>query len=1165
MTIITSTAKPTYEETLKEHFKNLEQTVKRLCFHGAKISVTKCDFSKSKILFLGWFVSHNFVIADPRRVQKVKEFAFPTNKKSIRAFLGLVNSLRKVVSMNVIEQVGILTPLTSSKSEYVYTQKHVDAFESIKRLLTQEPLFCSLIDETAEKYLWCDAATGSGVLAGVLAQKIKGKKDEKIIPSYIDLENEVHQIIYDNSLPYEPCTLYTSLPIVLPKPSLRKTIPPNINKEPPLCGFTPENVHDSFFWSTLSVLALYGGGMNETVQNLREKAVKHLKSSIMNSQLKDFVFDMNWNNYNDYLQAFKAGKAGLDENFYLAKAVAVYLQRPFIIISTLKRHRYKETFHLNETSTRPPIVLGLIMRQGHEIFIPFFVNKNSEFNISTLKGLVNIVAYIAKTVPAALRSKCILDLEVLAILIVLYAVQKLISNVPVKLLTDSRVLYYLFSTRVGNSSVKIRRWCLKLASDYKNVTLYFVRTTDNLADFLTREGLPPGDCEKFNLKDISIANFHHELPKLEFTLSEWIDYVDSHPEYLMINAPSPQAVKTLALQITAGLDNVKAVVTPLEILRERLSRANIIMRQKKEFSQIYSNCLAGENFEYESADDPPTKYKLVNNLLMVEKDYYKILVPDSMIGLLLSHTHLLGHSGLQRMLLDMDSYWFPRMYTITQSFISRCYACFLSYKGTRKTKIGIYPTPNRPMQEVMCDLAENLNTVGGYSHLLIVTCPFSDFTLIIPLKSKTSAEVNQYMLYAILQPFKIERLHSDNGAAFRSMGFLQIMSALGITVINSASLSPRGRGSVEKRVYIVKKMLQKMLATRPTLSWKYLPFLVSKALNNSVSPKTGFRPAEMVLGAEAAGATFLDLMNLGPPHYSVKSDKLYIEQLSAEFKLMTEVATRKLTELRIIQNERVNKNRVDRTFKINDIVFVLDRTYVEGNPRVLRTTLNPSPYVVIRPLFKSSLVMRIADRFMSLYSNEDLKLFQGNSPLFQALPPEVLRSLLYKFSDLMEHEFSTITKHDPLRVPQSVELFVPDVPKEQEKTDDDSIDLFGNTPDEELGAENRKNDQQGPMPPVNDDIPVGPSENKAKPVPLEEQEFQELPEDDDLDEDIEELLQQNGESRNTDANDNTPPMNEGNISSNDDTSDNEDEPGMRLRSGKLKLEPSYKTVRFRES
>ena len=1146
--VIASTAKPTYEETLKEHFKNVEATVKRLCFHGAKISVTKCDFSKTKILFLGWFVSHNFVIADPRRVQKVKEFAFPTNKKSVRAFLGLVNSLRKVVSMNVIEQVGVLTPLTSSKAEFKYTQKHVDAFESIKEMLTREPLFCNLIDETAEKYLWCDAATGSGVLAGVLAQRIVSKKDEKVVPVYIDLENEVHQIIYDDSLPYEPCTLYTSLPIELPKPSLRKTVPPNICKEAPLCGFTPENVVDSFFWSTLSILALYCGVLTETVATLREKAVKHLKSSILNSQLKDFVFDMNWNNYNDYLLAFKAGTAGLDKNFYLVKALATYLQRPVIIISTLKRHNYKGVFHFNETSSRPPLIYGLMERQGHEIYIPFFINKNSEFNISTLKGLLNIVAYIAKTVPEALRSKCILDLEVLAILTVLFAVQKLISNVPVKLLTDSRVLYYLFSTRVGNSSVKIRRWCLKLASDYQNVKLYFVRTSDNLADFLTREGLPPGDCEKFNLKDISIANFHHELPKLEFTLSEWIDYVDSHPEYLMINAPNPQKVKTMALQITAGLDNVKSVVTPLEILRERLSRANIIVSQKKELSKIYSSCLAGENFEYVSTENPPVKYKLINNLLMVEKEYYKIMVPNSMIGLLLSHTHLLGHSGLQRMLLDMDSYYFPKMYTYTQNFISRCYACFLSYKGNKRTKIGIYPTPCRAMQEVYCDLAENLNPVNGYAHLLIVTCPLSDFTLVIPLKSKTSAEVNQYMLYAVLQPFKIEILHTDNGAAFRSNGWMQIMSALGITVVNSASLSPRGRGAVEKKVYVVKKMLQKMLATRPTLSWQYLPFLVSKAINNTVSPKTGYRPAEMVLGAEAAGATFLDLSTLGPPHYAVKSNKLYIEQLSAEFKTMTEVATKKLMELRIVQNERVNKNRVERSFKINDIVFVLDRTYVEGNPRVLRTTLSPSPYVVLRPLFKSTLVMRIADRFTSLYNNDDLKLFHGNSPLFQQLPKEVLRALLHKFTDLMEQDFSSITKNDPLSVPSSVELFEPDVPQEQ-KADEDQINLFGQdsdnifepNPDPELTPTSEEAQNKG--------------EVKVRAVPLNEQEFLDLPDDDGLEDDIEELLEQNGEPTEQVEDDVT-------SNSEDEGLDEETEQGMKLRYGRVK-NATPKTVRFR--
>ena len=78
----------TYRDTLKLHFDILEEAIKRLAFHGAKISVMKCEFAKSKILFLGWYISHNFVIADPRRIEKIRDFKFPDSKKSIRAFLG---------------------------------------------------------------------------------------------------------------------------------------------------------------------------------------------------------------------------------------------------------------------------------------------------------------------------------------------------------------------------------------------------------------------------------------------------------------------------------------------------------------------------------------------------------------------------------------------------------------------------------------------------------------------------------------------------------------------------------------------------------------------------------------------------------------------------------------------------------------------------------------------------------------------------------------------------------------------------------------------------------------------------------------------------------------------------------------------------------------------
>ena len=38
----------------------------------------------------------------------------------------------------------------------------------------------------------------------------------KIVPDCLDLDDEVHRIIFDNELNYEPVRLYTSFPVDLP-------------------------------------------------------------------------------------------------------------------------------------------------------------------------------------------------------------------------------------------------------------------------------------------------------------------------------------------------------------------------------------------------------------------------------------------------------------------------------------------------------------------------------------------------------------------------------------------------------------------------------------------------------------------------------------------------------------------------------------------------------------------------------------------------------------------------------------------------------------------------------------------------------------------------------------------------------------------------------------
>ena len=83
-------------------------------------------------------------------MEKIKNAQFPNSKKEVRSFIGgLVNSIRRVCPFDVIKQIQILTPLTSSSKTVAFepTKKHRDAFDAIKSLLIKEPLFCNLIQE----------------------------------------------------------------------------------------------------------------------------------------------------------------------------------------------------------------------------------------------------------------------------------------------------------------------------------------------------------------------------------------------------------------------------------------------------------------------------------------------------------------------------------------------------------------------------------------------------------------------------------------------------------------------------------------------------------------------------------------------------------------------------------------------------------------------------------------------------------------------------------------------------------------------------------------------------------------------------------------------------------------------------------------------------------
>jgi hypothetical protein len=292
------------------------------------------------------------------------------------------------------------------------------------------------------------------------------------------------------------------------------------------------------------------------------------------------------------------------------------------------------------------------------------------------------------------------------------------------------------------------------------------------------------------------------------------------------------------------------------------------------------------------------------------------------------------------------------------------------------------------------------------------------------------------------------------------------MAALKIEIIHSSSLHPAGRGQIERMVRTVKEMMKKLLATRRDLNWEYIPFIVAKILNNSITPKTGFKPSEMLFGKDGSGSSFLELETLCLPHHLVKNNKQLIEQKSEEIANMTKLATEKLQELRFAQNEKKNKNRIEKDFPEGSYVFTEHHTNVAGASRPLKTRLNPSPFVVVRQYFSTVLLRRLSDGFLTMYHKDSIKKYDKTSPLFSGLPKEVHRVLLYKFADLLEADLKTLIAVDTLELPESIQLFEENEPLVTENENDPVPGPSGiqNTPlnatESEQGSLDVNNDEQ---------------------------------------------------------------------------------------------------------
>ncbi|XP_058840796.1 uncharacterized protein K02A2.6-like [Topomyia yanbarensis] len=127
-------------DSFGEHIRLLEEVAKRLRDANLSINITKSQFCRSQVPFLGYLLSCDGLRPDPSKVQGILDFEAPKTVRQVRRFLGMINYYRRFIS-DFSAITAPVSDLLTGKPKVVRWTKEADAaFKEIKERLITAPI-----------------------------------------------------------------------------------------------------------------------------------------------------------------------------------------------------------------------------------------------------------------------------------------------------------------------------------------------------------------------------------------------------------------------------------------------------------------------------------------------------------------------------------------------------------------------------------------------------------------------------------------------------------------------------------------------------------------------------------------------------------------------------------------------------------------------------------------------------------------------------------------------------------------------------------------------------------------------------------------------------------------------------------------------------------------
>ena len=128
-----------FSDTWEKHIELIEVFFLALRKANLVVNLSKSDFCKAQVIYLGHEIGLGEVAPKMSNVQAIIDFPIPKNRKNIMQFLGLAGYYRKFVS-NFSDLVYPISELLKKDSKFVWDESCDQSFRKLKAIMISRPV-----------------------------------------------------------------------------------------------------------------------------------------------------------------------------------------------------------------------------------------------------------------------------------------------------------------------------------------------------------------------------------------------------------------------------------------------------------------------------------------------------------------------------------------------------------------------------------------------------------------------------------------------------------------------------------------------------------------------------------------------------------------------------------------------------------------------------------------------------------------------------------------------------------------------------------------------------------------------------------------------------------------------------------------------------------------